>query len=431
MIDFLLDPQFLRLKLSGLIEVLDQHVEEATFLWTLRFDAVKAAANSLEKLRHLDSRLAANIDGIIVSEQGGAALVAIALKDSVPKNIFAAAVCSIESHDLVNLDKLLSTTELLHENRAGVISAFGWVSAASLQGITKALLDSPNPFRRQVGLATCAMHQVNPGAVVTAALLDENTVLRARALRVVADLGLVDHLPACTDALAHEDSDCGYQAARAGALLGDRGASVSALRCIALAPGPWSSRALGLLLKLQSTADAHATLKALAQDPACVRLLIQGIGTAGDSHYVPWLIQQMQDLKLSRLAGESFSFITGLDLAYLDLERKPPEGVDFEPNDDPNDDNVAMDEDDGLPWPDVDKISAWWQAHGHRFAPGTRYFMGEPPSPGHCLDVLKNGFQRQRMAAAVYLCLLKPGTPLFNCAAPAWRQQRLLAKMGA
>jgi uncharacterized protein (TIGR02270 family) len=83
-----------------------------------------------------------------------------------------------------------------------------------------------------------------------------------------------------------------------------------------------------------------------------------------------------------------------------------------------------------LPWPDVERISAWWQANGHRFAPGTRYFMGEPPSAAHCLDVLKNGFQRQRMAAAIYLCLLKPGTPLFNCAAPAWRQQRLLAKMG-
>ena len=59
-----------------------------------------------------------------------------------------------------------------------------------------------------------------------------------------------------------------------------------------------------------------------------------------------------------------------------------------------------------------------------------RYLMGEPPFTAHCLDVLKNGFQRQRMAAAIYLCLLKPGTPLFNTAAPAWRQQRLLATMG-
>jgi hypothetical protein len=44
---------------------------------------------------------------------------------------------------------------------------------------------------------------------------------------------------------------------------------------------------------------------------------------------------------------------------------------------------------------------------------------------------LKTGFQRQRIAAAEYLTLLAPGTPLFNTAAPAWRQQRLLAKMSA
>lgn len=160
-----------------------------------------------------------------------------------------------------------------------------------------------------------------------------------------------------------------------------------------------------------------------------MRLLIQGIGMAGDSHYVPWLIQQMQDFKLTRLAGESFSLITGLDLAYLDLERKPPENVALGPNDDPNDDDVAMDEDDSLPWPDPEKIGAWWQANGHRFAPGTRFFMGEQPSPAHCLAILKSGFQRQRVAAAEYLCLVQPCTALFPTSAPAWRQQRWLNKM--
>jgi uncharacterized protein (TIGR02270 family) len=412
--------------------VAQRHIEDIALLANIRLSLVVASPHvKLYQLSRLDNRLAAHLDGLVVAGKFGSKLTVKALDDPDRGHVFSVTIRAIENRDASRLDKLLNIVEMMPGCLAGVFSAFGWVSTASLQGITKPLLDSPNPFRRQVGLAACAMHQVNPGAALLAALNDENAALRARALRVVADLGLTDHLPACTDALTDEDPDCAYQAARAGILLGNRGASVSALHRIALAPGPWRSRALGLLLKLQSPTDAHATLRALAQDPACIRLLIQGIGTAGDSHYVPWLIQQMRDLKLSRLAGESFSFITGLDLAYLDLERKPPEGVDFGPNDDPNDDNVAMDEDDDLPWPDVEKISAWWQAHGHRFAPGTRYFMGEPPSPAHCLDVLKNGFQRQRMAAAVYLCLLKPGTPLFNCAAPAWRQQRLLAKMVA
>jgi uncharacterized protein (TIGR02270 family) len=414
---------------SNLI-VINQHIDGAVMLRNTRSFLVKSPNAQLNRLLRLDGRLSAYLDGLVVNGVSNS-IFASTFQNLSRGEIFVGIVIAIENRNKIELERLLAITETLLENRSGSTSAFGWVSAANLQGLTKGFLESLNSFRRQVGLAACAMHQVNPGAALLAALNDENTALRARSLRVVADIGLVDHLPACTDALTDEDPDCAYQAARAGILLGNRGASVSALHRIALVPGPWRSRALGLLLKLQSPADAHATLKALAQDPACIRLLIQGIGTAGDPHYVPWLIQQMQDLKLSRLAGESFSFITGLDLAYLDLERKPPVGVDFGPNDDPNDDNVAMDEDDGLPWPDVEKVSSWWQAHGHRFAPGTRYFMGEPPSPAHCLDVLKNGFQRQRMAAAVYLCLLKPGTPLFNCAAPAWRQQRLLAKMVA
>jgi uncharacterized protein (TIGR02270 family) len=137
----------------------------------------------------------------------------------------------------------------------------------------------------------------------------------------------------------------------------------------------------------------------------------------------------MEDLKLARLAGESFSFITGLDLAYLDLERKPPEGGEFGPNDDPEDDNVVMDEDDSLPWPDPAKIQGWWEANKSHFANGARYFMGKPITREHCIHTLKEGYQRQRIAAALYLCLLEPGTKLFPISAPAWRQQRWLAKM--
>ena len=137
----------------------------------------------------------------------------------------------------------------------------------------------------------------------------------------------------------------------------------------------------------------------------------------------------MDDLKLTRLAGESFSFITGLDLAYLDLERKPPENFESGPNDDPNDDNVEMDADDGLPWPDPIKIQKWWDANKLKFQNGSRYFMGQPVTVEHCKQVLKDGYQRQRIAAAQYLCLLQPGTVLFPTSAPAWRQKRLLERL--
>jgi hypothetical protein len=77
----------------------------------------------------------------------------------------------------------------------------------------------------------------------------------------------------------------------------------------------------------------------------------------------------------------------------------------------------------------VPKLRAWWHSHRQEFVAGSRYFMGKPLSAAHSVTVLKSGFQRQRILAARHLCLLVPGTPFFNCAAPAWRQQRMLSAM--
>jgi uncharacterized protein (TIGR02270 family) len=144
---------------------------------------------------------------------------------------------------------------------------------------------------------------------------------------------------------------------------------------------------------------------------------------------VPWLIEQMNSDQFARQAGESFSLITGADLAWLDLERKPPEGLETGPNDNPDDPNVDMDPDDGLPWPDVDRVKRWWSANLNRFAAGERYFIGQPVTPAHCIEVLKTGYQRQRMLAAFHCTLQQPGTPLFEWRAPAWRQQQALARL--
>ena len=249
---------------------------------------------------------------------------------------------------------------------------------------------------------------------------------------MIAACGRIDLLSVCTHAMNDDDAACADAAMRSAVLLGNRSAAMSGLHERASVPGASGRRGmLSLLLKLLPHAQAQSLLKTLSKEPAGVRVMTWAFGVAGDPQYVPWLIHQMRDPALARIAGESFTAITGLDLAKRDLERLPLDVVDTGPSDDPDDEDVSMDEDEGLPWPDAEKIAAWWQANGHRFTPGTRYFMGQPPSPAHCLSVLKDGFQRQRIAAAEYLTLMNPGTPLFNCAAPAWRQQRWLAAMGA
>jgi uncharacterized protein (TIGR02270 family) len=177
-----------------------------------------------------------------------------------------------------------------------------------------------------------------------------------------------------------------------------------------------------------NSANAHQVLEGNITQHTVRRLALAATGAIGDPCYVPWLIHEMNS-PLASAAGEAFALITGVDLDKQQLWANRPSTVESGPNDNPDDPNVDMDPDDGLPWPDVKKVEAWWQANAGRFQKGMRYFMGQPVTKEHCIHVLKTGYQRQRILAAQYLCLLEPGTPLFNTAAPAWRQQRLLAAM--
>ena len=52
--------------------------------------------------------------------------------------------------------------------------------------------------------------------------------------------------------------------------------------------------------------------------------------------------------------------------------------------------------------------------------------LGAPISESQCRKVLREGFQRQRAAAALELALMRPDEALFEVRAPGWRQQRLL-----
>jgi uncharacterized protein (TIGR02270 family) len=411
--------------------VVMQHAEDAAALRTTRSVLVRAPHVKLRDLRRGDDRLAAHLDGLSIAGEYGWRLAESALERPGVGEVFVATIRAIEMRKTDALRRLLALAGAMPDTVPGLVSAFGWVSAPALQGIAKALLSSADPLALRIGLAACALHRVDPGEPLTAAPARADALLRAAALRIAGLCARQDMRGACLQALHDDDPSSRFWAARSAVLLGDRGVAAEQLLRMASVAGPHHEAALALALKLVDPASCTSLLKPLHDAAQNHRLVVRATGLCGDIRYVPWLIQQMNDPTLARLAGESFSFITGADLAWLDLEGEPPDEIEFGPNDDPEDDNVAMDEDDSLPWPDPAKVQDWWTANMQRFAPGVRYFVGEPPSRDHCLGVLRDGYQRQRIAAAEHLCLLEPGRPLFNTAAPAWRQQRLLAQATA
>ena len=407
-------------------DIVSQHFADATSLYSIRSRLACAPHVRVRHLRRFDDRLEAHVDGLDVAGEQIWPICEAALSRQTPGILFAAAVVAILRNRFGRLEQLCSLAQVVPECERGLKSAFGWVEQDQLRGIVAPLLSSSDPYRRLIGITACALHRVSPGQARDVALEDDSSALRARALRAAGELGRRDLLPTCLKQLNSEDMPTRFWAAWATVLLGNQGQGLEALRTVAETADTFQHRALTLALLALDPEQGWAWLSANFSEPESLRRMLWGSGVVGDPTVVPWLVQQMAEPATARIAGEAFSLITGLDLAYLDLERKPPEQPVAGPNDNPDDPNVEMDDDDGLPWPNPERIDAWWRANGGRFQAGTRYFMGSLPTREHCLRVLREGFQRQRILAAHHLCLLAPGTVLFEWRAPAARQQRLL-----
>jgi uncharacterized protein (TIGR02270 family) len=220
-------------------------------------------------------------------------------------------------------------------------------------------------------------------------------------------------------ALKDDDEACRFWAAWSAGLLGDRASAIPLLQDHATGRGAFKWRALDLAVRLMDHDSAIAWIRHLGRDPVHGRLVVVGTGILGDPVVVPWLIHKMRDPALARVAGESVSMITGWDLAGQGLEGNAPEGLTAGPTDDPADDNVALDADENLPWPDPAKIDARWDKEQARFAAGAGLLRGLPSTRESCNDILRNGYQRQRRAAAYGLALVEAGRPLWNWRARA------------
>ena len=332
--------------------VIAQHVEDAAVLHAARSALTRAPHVKVHHLRRFDNRLEAHLDGLSVAGEHAWQILAATLDQPSPGRVFAATVRAIEDGRTGRVESLIALVDAVAGCRSGLFSAFGWLSAEQLRGVVVEMLRSQHSLKRLIGVAASAMHRVDPGLVSFRYIEDPEPAVRAYALRAAGEIGNQDVISLCVAAISDRDPDCQSWAAWSAVLLGNRGVGLEALTSEGLADGPHRIRAFPLALQATGLSAAHRILEDLATDPKRLRWLIQGAGIVGDPTYVPWLIGHMDKVETARLAGEAFSLITGLDLALLDLERKPPEDFESGPNDDPDDPNVEMDEDDGLPWPD-------------------------------------------------------------------------------
>jgi uncharacterized protein (TIGR02270 family) len=409
--------------------ILDQHAEEAAFLWLLRDAAVSDPHYSLKDLADLDNRVEAHLDGLRIAGDGGWKICHTALDTGEPGEVFAAAVLAFEGGDGHRVEAVIQAASTETANFRALVSALGWVEYRRLEGLLEKMLAANSEVYRHAAIAACGVHRRDPGKPLQLALQADSPAFRARALKAVGELNRRDLLKDLRGHWQSEDEACRFWSTWSSALLGDTNA-VKPLMAFVNFGTRFGYQALHLAIRLLDHATAKNWMKGLWQEESQRRYAMIGAGMSGDPQYIPALIKQMAVPELARVAGEAFSLITGVDLAYQDLEGEWPEGFEAGPTENPEDDNVEMDADEDLPWPEPALVATWWEANQQHFTPGARYLCGQPVSVEHCATVLRTGFQRQRTAAATELALLSGDGGLFETRAPGFRQRTLLGPDG-
>jgi uncharacterized protein (TIGR02270 family) len=221
---------------------------------------------------------------------------------------------------------------------------------------------------------------------------------------LIGELKRTDLIDAVTAAIDADDEDVAFWASWSSVLLGNH-AAINKLTPYVFTNGAHQSKAIDIVFRGLPVEQARDLIAKLAENPEQHRAVIKAVGVLGDPHAVDWLITRSRETAVSRLAGEAFTLITGIELEQDALSQEAPEGYQPAPNDEVDDDNVAMDEDENLPWPNTRAMGQAWNEQRANFINGQRYLLGCPVNPG-LPDVSASHIkQRQRHALALELAL--------------------------
>jgi len=398
-------------------DIYEQYVDEASFLWVLRSVAVEQPHYYVSDIVELERRIEAQLDGLMTSLDMSWELCEQALEIEEPGEVFTAAVVAFKSHDAQNIQKSVLAGLANSQTEKGIISALGWIPERISKPWIQKFFTSKDMSHKYLALAACSVRRQDPGDVLNKLLSREDclghTKLHARALRLIGELRRQDCMVAINMAMNADDDDIRFWANWSAALLGNR-ACVPLLQAFLFKPGPYQNLAIQLVFRIVSVEQAREWISALSEDENQVRAVIKAIGVLGDPHAINWLISKMQDPKLAKLAGESFAYITGVDFEKHQLVMDEPDNYPVMPNDDVDDDDIGLDEDENLSYPDVEKVEAIWRNHGQNFIVGRRYFMGRAITAEFLKNKLVHSAQRQRHAAALELALNENDAPLPN-----------------
>lgn len=398
-------------------EIYDQYVIESSFLWLLRSIAIEQPHYNNQEIIELEDRIESQLNGLITSIDDAWKACSTALEIEEAGEIFTATNVAFRSHDMEKIHQAVQAGLNSEEAEKGLISALGWLPGKLIHPWIKKFFTSKDIKHKYLALCACSVRRENPSDYLNRILerddCKENIKLYSRALRIIGELRRQDLLQHLTDAMSHEDEGIKFWALWSSILLGHRQLVIQ-LEHYVLTENPNQLHAVNLAFRVLPIEKAREWISKLSSDQSQTRIVILATGILGDPHAVNWLILKMKEISFAKLAAQSFTFITGIDLVENNLVGEDRNYLLTQSSQLEGQENTSLDEDEYLFWPDYDKVSQIWMQKGNRFVTGQRYFLGQSIETEILKKTIEIGNQRQKHAAALELSLTNCDIPMQN-----------------
>ncbi|QSQ24073.1 TIGR02270 family protein [Pyxidicoccus parkwayensis] len=408
-----------------LMDVLEEHLDEASWQWLQRSRALMAPDFNLSETAAVEERLLAHVDGLVEAGSDGVETCLLpALTPDDPCRASAAALALLEGGDAGwewVLERGLGDPEL----RPLLREPLELAGCPGLDERLGALLSTDDAGLLAEVVGTLSARGTLSSDVVRRCLQHEDARVRGSALEGAIAAPRPELRAPLLELLASGPSESCPLRLEAGLVHGLREAWDACGRAVDAgvheALIPWAlgcdERGVARLVAL------------LAREPIRAQAL-WALGFSGRLEAADACLAWMEDPKVATLAGEAFCAITGLRLEGEHVAAQAENFSESLEEDDLDADLTPRPEDD-LPLPRASAVAAWWKNARGGLTPGRRYLRGRLLDAAVLMEALAVDSMRRRHVLARELALRTRGACRVQTRARIERQRAMLQQLAS
>jgi uncharacterized protein (TIGR02270 family) len=414
---------------SVMMDVLEEHLNEATFLWSQWERALVSPLYDLADTAECEERLLAHVDGLVVGGEAAVGeLLLPGLETDEQERISAAAVALLAGGGKHELAETLAILDAGQEvQRAGVSRALALSERQDLEAVLLKRLAAEDQALQVAAFQVLAFRGTVPQETRTQWLSQETVEPVLAALRAPGPFPREVAQSVLPQLLGDARPGVREAAIVAGVVSGAR-AAWKTCRKAAEEGGPGRRLALAILALGGDERDTEWLVGLLRQGIERADVL-WALGFTGHALAADACLECMGgEDAASALAGEAFSAITGLKLEG-EFRKPPKEEADalIPLEEEDLDADLVPGPEASLVIPVREAVERWWQKAQKNFERGTRYLRGNKLEAGGLLAALGREPMRRRPMLALELAIRSRGAHVFQTRAFTRRQRAELS----